>query len=77
MLTFTLTVIFDLVKAIAVGLAVHYAIVLIRSIIEKRKAQKENLEEKQEEQASKQEEKQEKSAIIEEEITIIQEKQKD
>lgn len=31
-LTFLLTVVFDLVKAIAVGLAVHYAIVLIRSI---------------------------------------------
>ena len=37
-LTFALTVIFDLVKAIAVGLVIHYAIVLIKSIIEKRKA---------------------------------------
>ncbi|MBE5756305.1 MAG: sodium-independent anion transporter [Clostridiales bacterium] len=39
-LTFALTVIFDLVKAIAVGLIVHYLIVLIRFIIEKRKAKK-------------------------------------
>ena len=37
-LTFALTVIFDLVKAIAVGLVVHYAIVLIYAIIAKRKA---------------------------------------
>jgi MFS superfamily sulfate permease-like transporter len=37
-LTFALTVIFDLVKAIAVGLVVHYAIVLIRKLIEKKKA---------------------------------------
>ena len=37
-LTFALTVIFDLVKAIAVGLVIHYAIALIKSIIEKRKA---------------------------------------
>lgn len=36
-LTFALTVVFDLVKAIAVGLAVHYAIVLVRRLIEKRK----------------------------------------
>ena len=36
-LTFALTVIFDLVKAIAVGLIVHYAIVLVRTIIQKRK----------------------------------------
>lgn len=36
--TFALTVIFDLVKAIAVGLVVHYAILLIFSIIEKRKS---------------------------------------
>ena len=41
-LTFALTVIFDLVKAIAVGLALHYAIVFISSIIAKRKAKKEN-----------------------------------
>jgi SulP family sulfate permease len=39
-LTFALTVIFDLVKAIAVGLVVHYLIVLIYYIIEKRKAKK-------------------------------------
>lgn len=36
-LTFALTVIFDLVKAIAVGLVVHYAIVLVRKILQKRK----------------------------------------
>ncbi len=36
-LTFALTVIFDLVKAIAVGLAVHYLIKLIYYIIEKKK----------------------------------------
>lgn len=36
-LTFALTVIFDLVKAIAVGLIVHYSIVLVRTIIQKRK----------------------------------------
>lgn len=35
--TFALTVIFDLVKAIAVGLVIHYAIVLIKRIIEKHK----------------------------------------
>jgi SulP family sulfate permease len=40
-LTFALTVIFDLVKAIAVGLVVHYAIVGIRAWIAKRNAQKE------------------------------------
>ncbi|MBR2614535.1 MAG: sodium-independent anion transporter [Clostridia bacterium] len=39
-LTFALTVIFDLVKAIAVGLVVHYLIVLIKFLIEKRKAKK-------------------------------------
>lgn len=85
LLTFALTVIFDLVKAIAVGLAVHYAIALIRSIIEKRKAKEESSKKEQEEQAteqveeqaSEQVEEQEKSAIIEEETTIIQEKQKD
>lgn len=37
-LTFALTVIFDLVKAIAVGMVVHYAIVLIKFLIEKKKA---------------------------------------
>ena len=36
-LTFALTVIFDLVKAIAVGLAIHYIILLIFTLIEKRK----------------------------------------
>ena len=41
-ITFALTVIFDLVKAIAVGLAVHYLIVLIKYIIAKRKAKQEN-----------------------------------
>ena len=41
-LTFALTVIFDLVKAIAVGLVLHYAIIFISSIIAKRKAAKEN-----------------------------------
>jgi SulP family sulfate permease len=43
-LTFVLTVIFDLVKAIAVGLVVHYIIVLIYFIIAKRKAKKETKE---------------------------------
>ena len=37
-LPFVLTVVFDLVKAIAVGLVVHYLIVLICFIIKKRKA---------------------------------------
>jgi SulP family sulfate permease len=41
LLTFGLTVIFDLVKAIAVGLAVHYAIALAHYIIAKNKAKKE------------------------------------
>ncbi len=36
-LTFVLTVVFDLVKAIAVGMTVHYLIVLIRKLIEKKK----------------------------------------
>jgi SulP family sulfate permease len=40
-LTFALTVIFDLVKAIAVGLVLHYAIVGIRAWIAKRNAKKE------------------------------------
>ena len=39
-LTFALTVIFDLVKAIAVGIVVHYVIVLIFYIINKNKAKK-------------------------------------
>ncbi len=47
-LTFALTVIFDLVKAIAVGLVLHYAIILIRSLIEKRKKKNEESEEKTE-----------------------------
>ena len=37
-LTFVLTVVFDLVVAISVGLAVHYAIVLIKKAIRKRNA---------------------------------------
>ena len=41
-LTFVLTVVFDLVKAIAVGLVVHYLIVLINYIIKKRNAKKES-----------------------------------
>ncbi len=41
-ITFALTVIFDLVKAIAVGLAIHYLIVLIKYIIAKRKEKQEN-----------------------------------
>ncbi|MBE7081430.1 MAG: sodium-independent anion transporter [Clostridiales bacterium] len=41
-ITFALTVIFDLVKAIAVGLVVHYLIVLIKYIIAKRKEKQEN-----------------------------------
>jgi MFS superfamily sulfate permease-like transporter len=44
LLTFALTVIFDLVKAIAVGLVVHYAIVLITFLINKNKQKKENSE---------------------------------
>lgn len=40
-LTFALTVIFDLVKAIAVGLVIHYAIVLIYYLVAKRKAENE------------------------------------
>lgn len=47
-LTFALTVIFDLVKAIAVGLVVHYVIVLIYFIIAKRKAKKEKTQETEE-----------------------------
>ncbi|MBQ8320112.1 MAG: sodium-independent anion transporter [Clostridia bacterium] len=39
-LTFLLTVIFDLVKAIAVGMVVHYLIVLIDFLIAKKKAKK-------------------------------------
>lgn len=40
-LTFALTVIFDLVKAIAVGLVIHYAILLIYYLVAKRKAENE------------------------------------
>ncbi|MBQ9734374.1 MAG: sodium-independent anion transporter [Clostridia bacterium] len=36
-LTFALTVIFDLVKAIAVGMIVHYAVILIKYIIRRKK----------------------------------------
>lgn len=39
-LTFALTVIFDLVKAIAVGLAVHYSILLVKRIIAKHEKSK-------------------------------------
>lgn len=48
-LTFALTVIFDLVKAIAVGLVLHYAILLAYSIREKRKAKKEKEQENERE----------------------------
>ena len=41
--TFILTVIFDLVKAIAVGLALHYIIVLIKYLINKNKQKNENI----------------------------------
>ena len=41
-LTFALTVLFDLVKAIAVGLVFHYAIVFICAQIKKRKLKREN-----------------------------------
>lgn len=44
-LTFVLTVVFDLVKAIAVGIVVHYAIVLVKFIIAKRKAKQGSLTE--------------------------------
>ena len=47
-LTFALTVIFDLVKAIAVGLIVHYAIVLVFHIIKKRKEKQTETEQKSE-----------------------------
>jgi len=43
-LTFALTVIFDLVKAIAVGLVVHYLIVLIYYLINKNKVKKQSSE---------------------------------
>ncbi|MBO5412642.1 MAG: sodium-independent anion transporter [Clostridia bacterium] len=45
-LTFALTVIFDLVKAIAVGIVLHYAIVLAYAIAKKRKAKAEEPQEK-------------------------------
>ena len=41
-LTFALTVIFDLVVAIAVGLALHFAVIIIKAIVKKSKAKKEN-----------------------------------
>lgn len=41
-LTFSLTVIFDLVKAIAVGLVVHYAIAAVKFILMKRKSKNKN-----------------------------------
>ena len=47
-LTFALTVIFDLVKAIAVGLVVHYLIVLINFLIAKRNSKKTVTEQKTE-----------------------------
>lgn len=40
-ITFVFTVVFDLVVAIAVGLALHYLILLIKKIIEKKKAKNE------------------------------------
>lgn len=43
-ITFALTVIFDLVKAIAVGLVVHYIIVLIFYLINKNKVKKQSSE---------------------------------
>ncbi len=36
-LTFVLTVVFDLVKAIAVGLVVHYAVILVKYLIRRKK----------------------------------------
>ena len=44
-LTFAFTVIFDLVVAIAVGICVHYAIVIIKKIIEKKKTAAEQISE--------------------------------
>ena len=46
-LTFALTGIFDLVKAIAVGLVLHYAIILIYKAIKKRKAEQQTQEKSQ------------------------------
>ena len=43
-LTFVLTVIFDLVKAIAVGLVLHYGILLVQKWIANRKNAKTNTE---------------------------------
>ena len=43
-LTFLLTVIFDLVKAIAVGMVLHYLIVFIKAQIEKKTGKKEQIE---------------------------------
>ena len=44
-LTFLLTVIFDLVKAIAVGMALHYLIIFIQKQIEKKTGKKEEMSE--------------------------------
>jgi SulP family sulfate permease len=41
-ITFIFTVVFDLVVAIAVGLALHYLIILVKKIIEKKKAKNED-----------------------------------
>ena len=41
-LTFALTVIFDLVVAIAVGLALHFAVIIIKAIVKKAKENKKN-----------------------------------
>ncbi len=49
-LTFALTVIFDLVKAIAVGLVVHYAVVLVYYIIAKKKVNSQVATEKKEDE---------------------------
>lgn len=42
--TFSLTVIFDLVKAIVVGLLIHYAIVLVKSLINKKATKQDKTE---------------------------------
>ncbi|MBR2448556.1 MAG: sodium-independent anion transporter [Clostridia bacterium] len=42
--TFSLTVIFDLVKAIVVGLLIHYAIVLVKSLINKKASKQDKTE---------------------------------
>ena len=65
-LTFALTVIFDLVKAIAVGLIVHYVILFVRSRIERRKLAEE-----------KSSIIKETTATIDETTAVIEEKEKD